>query len=47
MAGEEGRWGRRGDGRDEEEVALKNEVNGRNQINTIITGLSVTAQMER
>ena len=35
------RWrGRREDGRDEE-AALKNEVNGRNQINTMITGVSV------
>lgn len=36
------RWrGRREDGRDEKEAALKNEVNGRNQINTIIIGVGV------
>ena len=35
------KWrGRREDGRDEE-AALKNEVNGRNQINTMIIGISV------
>lgn len=36
------RWrGRREDGRDEKEAALRDEVNGRNQINAIVTGVSV------
>ena len=36
------RWrGRREDGRDEKEAALRDEVNGRNQINAIVTGVGV------
>ena len=36
------RWrGRREDGREEKQTALRDEVNGINQINAIVTGVGV------